>query len=129
MTAQSFFVSANYLSTATVLYKRGTQLNGTAPLYLYGYGSYGISMDADANRIPESLSGLFAFLENEGPKHGIDPTRLGVYAASANTSQSIPYLMSDRAAKGIRAAALYYGVSPTAETPMTPLASVGIEPP
>ena len=31
----------------TVLYKRGTQLNGTAPLYLYGYGSYGISMDAD----------------------------------------------------------------------------------
>lgn len=31
----------------TVLYKRGTPLNGTAPLYLYGYGSYGISMDAD----------------------------------------------------------------------------------
>jgi oligopeptidase B len=30
-----------------VLYKRGTPLNGTAPLYLYGYGSYGISMDAD----------------------------------------------------------------------------------
>jgi oligopeptidase B len=31
----------------TVLYKRGTPLNGSAPLYLYGYGSYGISMDAD----------------------------------------------------------------------------------
>jgi len=31
----------------TVLYKRGTPLNGTAPLFLYGYGSYGISMDAD----------------------------------------------------------------------------------
>lgn len=31
----------------TVLMKRGTPLNGTAPLYLYGYGSYGISMDAD----------------------------------------------------------------------------------
>ena len=31
----------------TVLYKRGTPLNGTAPLYLYGYGSYGISLDAD----------------------------------------------------------------------------------
>jgi oligopeptidase B len=31
----------------TVLFKRGTPLNGTAPLLLYGYGSYGISMDAD----------------------------------------------------------------------------------
>jgi oligopeptidase B len=31
----------------TVLYKRGTPLNGTAPLFLYGYGSYGISLDAD----------------------------------------------------------------------------------
>ncbi|MGE0739822.1 MAG: prolyl oligopeptidase family serine peptidase [Hyphomonadaceae bacterium] len=31
----------------TVLMKRGTPLDGSAPLYLYGYGSYGISMDAD----------------------------------------------------------------------------------
>jgi len=31
----------------TVLMKRGTPLDGAAPLYLYGYGSYGISMDAD----------------------------------------------------------------------------------
>jgi hypothetical protein len=86
------------------------------PRLIAANGMIGISMDADANRIQESLAGLFAFLEREGPKHGIDPTRLGVYAASANTSQSIPYLMSDRAAKGIRAAALYYGMTPTAET-------------
>jgi oligopeptidase B len=31
----------------TVLMKRGTPVDGSAPLYLYGYGSYGISMDAD----------------------------------------------------------------------------------
>ena len=31
----------------TVLMKRGTPVDGTAPLFLYGYGSYGISMDAD----------------------------------------------------------------------------------
>lgn len=30
----------------TVLMKRGTPLDGSAPLLLYGYGSYGISMDA-----------------------------------------------------------------------------------
>jgi oligopeptidase B len=31
----------------TVLMKRGTPVDGSAPLYLYGYGSYGFSMDAD----------------------------------------------------------------------------------
>jgi oligopeptidase B len=31
----------------TVLMKAGTPLDGSAPLFLYGYGSYGISMDAD----------------------------------------------------------------------------------
>lgn len=30
----------------TVLMKRGTPLDGSAPMLLYGYGSYGISMDA-----------------------------------------------------------------------------------
>jgi oligopeptidase B len=31
----------------TVLMKRGTPFDGSAPLLLYGYGAYGISMDAD----------------------------------------------------------------------------------
>lgn len=31
----------------TVLMKRDTPVDGSAPLYLYGYGSYGISLDAD----------------------------------------------------------------------------------
>ena len=30
----------------TLLYKKGTPLDGTAPLFLYGYGSYGISRPA-----------------------------------------------------------------------------------
>ena len=49
------YVTGRFFATAsdgkripiTILMRRGTPLNGTAPLYLYGYGSYGISMDAD----------------------------------------------------------------------------------
>jgi oligopeptidase B len=29
----------------SLVYRKGTPLNGTAPLYQYGYGSYGLSMD------------------------------------------------------------------------------------
>ncbi|MEQ1762044.1 MAG: tetratricopeptide repeat protein [Pyrinomonadaceae bacterium] len=86
------------------------------PRLIAAHGMIGISMDADASRIQDSLKGIFAFLEREGASYGIDASRLGVYAASANTTQSIVYLMSDGAAKGIRAAALYYGATPSAET-------------
>ncbi len=75
-------------------------------------------MDADGERIQDSLRGIFNFLEREGASHGVDAARLGVYAASANTTQSIVYLMGENAAKGIRAAALYYGATPTPQTPL-----------
>lgn len=86
------------------------------PRLVAAHGMIGISMDADGARIQESLRGLFDFLEKDGAKHGVDASRLGVYAASANTTQSLIYLMGDGAAKGIRAAALFYGVTPTPET-------------
>jgi oligopeptidase B len=34
------------LVPVSILYKKGTPLDGSAPLFLYGYGSYGISMPA-----------------------------------------------------------------------------------
>lgn len=88
----------------------------TFPRLVAAHGMVGISMEADGAKIQESLRGLFDFLEKEGARHGIDAARLGVYAASANTTQSIVYLMSDAASKGIRAAALYYGATPSPET-------------
>lgn len=86
------------------------------PRLVAAHGLVGISMEADGARIQANLRELFAFLEKDGTKHGIDATRLGVYAASANVAQSTIYLMSDAASKGIRAAALFYGGAPTTET-------------
>lgn len=82
------------------------------PRLVAAHGMIGISMDADGSRIQDSLKSLFAFLESDGAKHGIDATRLGVYAASANVTQSAIYLMGDNPSKGIKAAALYYGGAP-----------------
>lgn len=82
------------------------------PRLIAAHGMVGISMDADGTRIQDSLRSLFKFLESDGAKHGIDAGRLGVYAASANVTQSSIYLMSDGAAKGIKAAALFYGGAP-----------------
>lgn len=86
------------------------------PRLIAAHEMIGISMNADGNNIQETLKGLFGFLEKEGAKHGIDANRLGVYAASANTTQSLVYLMSENASKSIKAAALFYGATPTAET-------------
>lgn len=72
----------------------------------------GISMTVDGTRIQECLRALFDFIEREGAKHNIDPNRLGIYAASANVTQGANYLMNETAAKGIKAAVLYYGNVP-----------------
>ena len=86
------------------------------PRLVAAHGLVGISMDADGTRIQESLRSMFDFLGKEGAKHGIDANSLGVYAASANTTQSLVYLMSDTASKNIKAAALFYGGSPAQNT-------------
>jgi hypothetical protein len=84
----------------------------TWPRLMAAQGYIGISMESDGDRIQESLQGLFNFLESKGGSYNIDKDRLGVYAASANVSQSSQYLMSATVSKGIKAAVLYYGRPP-----------------
>lgn len=84
----------------------------TWPRLVAAHGLIGVSMEADATRIPECLAAVFDFLAKQGVAHGIDGMRLGVYAASANVSRAAEYLMSANAAAGIRAAVLYYGRAP-----------------
>lgn len=82
------------------------------PRLMAAQGYIGISMEADGSRIQESLQALFDFLQNKGAAFNIDKDKLGVYAASANVTQSSKYLMSDQVSKGIKAAVLYYGRPP-----------------
>ena len=84
----------------------------TWPRLVAAHGLIGISMDNDPERVQAGIAGLFRFLTQQGPSLGVDPDRLGIYAASANVNGAAAYLMSDSAAPGIRAAALYYGQVP-----------------
>ncbi len=82
------------------------------PRLVAAHGMIGVSMDADGARIQESLRGVFDFLTKQGARHGVDGSRLGLYAASANVRGTYEYLIGESAASGIRAAALYYGSVP-----------------
>lgn len=82
------------------------------PRMVAAQGLVGVSMDADGGHIQESLRELFRFLRRDGGKYGVDPSHLGVYAASANVGGAHEYLTSDSVDPGIRAAALYYGGVP-----------------
>jgi Flp pilus assembly protein TadD len=79
------------------------------PRLVAAHGLAGISMDCDGEHVQESLAALFAFLEREGASLGVDASRLGTYAASANVGEATRYLMGAGCAAGIRCAALYYG--------------------
>ena len=84
----------------------------TWPRLVAAHGMMGVSMESDANRVPECLRGVFDFLSKRGAEYGVDGARLGLYAASANVGGAYQYLIGDSAAPGIRAAALFYGGVP-----------------
>jgi len=57
----------------SLLYKKSTPLDGSAPLYLYGYGSYGISMDPYFSASVLSLANrgmIYAVAHIRGGKEG-----------------------------------------------------------
>ena len=91
---------------------RQWEIYRTWPRLVAAHGLIGVSMDADRDSIQGSLRSLFAFFEREGAAHGIDGTRLGVYAASANASGAAELLLGNSAPQGVRAAVLYYGGVP-----------------
>src|SRR5262245_28023778 len=79
------------------------------PKLIAAMGMAGVSMDCDGERIPECLGAVFAFLERSGAEHGIDGSRIGFYAASANVSEASRFLLRAEAPKNVKAAVFYYG--------------------
>jgi Flp pilus assembly protein TadD len=84
----------------------------TWPQLVAAHGYVGISMECDGSRIQESITSLFTFLATSGSEYNVDADKLGIYAASANVTESVNYLMGSKAHKGIKAAVLYYGGVP-----------------
>lgn len=84
----------------------------TWPRLMAAHGLIGVSMETDGSRIQECIRGVFDFLSAKGETYGVDGTRLGLYAASANVTNTTEYLASNEASKNIRAAVLYYGGVP-----------------
>ncbi len=80
------------------------------PKLIAASGLAGVSMDCDAEHIQESLAAVFDFLEKNGKTYGIDGTRIGIYAASANVRESARLLFGEKAPKSVKAAVFYYGV-------------------
>ena len=91
---------------------RQWEIYRTWPRLVAAHGLIGISMDADRDSIQRSLRGLFAFLDRQGGAHGIDASRLGVYAASANASGAAELVLGASPPGGVKAAVLYYGGVP-----------------
>jgi Flp pilus assembly protein TadD len=79
------------------------------PRLIAAQGMAGVSMDCDQASIQACLAAVFAFLEREGARFGIDGTRIGVYAASANVSEASRFLLRPEAPKNVKAAVFYYG--------------------
>lgn len=102
----------NGIGSATVNKAKDQENRRSYPRLVAAHGMIGISMETDSSRIQESFRGLFDFLEKDGTKYGIDASRLGVYAASANTTEAGIFLMEENAPKAIKAAAFYYGIAP-----------------
>lgn len=81
----------------------------TWPRLVAAHGLAGVSMDCDGEDIPGSLAAVFAFLEREGKQLGIDGTRVGTYAASANATEASRFLLRPEAPANVKAAVFYYG--------------------
>jgi tetratricopeptide (TPR) repeat protein len=72
------------------------------------HGMAGVVYTSDRENPARSLDALMTHLAANGAALGIDPSRIAVWACSANVSLALPWLM-EKPRPGVAAAVLYYG--------------------
>jgi dienelactone hydrolase len=76
--------------------------------YLTTRGMAGVTMDSAEGAVPENFDRLLAYLEAHAGALGIDPSRLVVWACSANVTAALP-LVQDVHRGRVSGAVMYYG--------------------
>ena len=90
-----------------------------APVYtswarlIAAHGFVAITMESEVNRVQESFTEFFKYLDKNGSRHHVDASAIGVQALSANCREAIAYTMSEQAFHGIKAGVMYYGMMPS----------------
>ena len=84
----------------------------TWPRLIATQGMIGVSMQADSADPTESMRRALAFLASAHAPAGVDGQRVGVYAASANVTNTSRMLFGANPPQNVRAAVLYYGNVP-----------------
>lgn len=80
-------------------------------------GIAAVTMAAKPDTLDRNLSDLVDHLAARGESLGIDPTRLALFSASANTMVAGRYLTSERGRAQVDTAVFYYGTAPAGELP------------
>lgn len=80
-------------------------------------GMAAVTMAAKAETLDRNLSDLIDHLAARGESLGIDPSRLALFSASANTTVAGRYLTGERGRARVDAAVFYYGNAPAGELP------------
>lgn len=70
------------------------------------HGAAAATMEAEGGRTGERIAQAVAHLRDRGAVHGVDGTRIALWACSANVTAALPYAMGDAP---LRAAVVYYG--------------------
>ena len=80
-------------------------------------GIAAVTMAAKADTLDRNLSDLIEHLAARGESLGVDPSRMALFSASANTTVAGRYLTSERGRERVDAAVFYYGNAPAGELP------------
>ena len=80
-------------------------------------GLAAVTMAAKPETLDRNLSDLIDHLAARGESLGIDPNRLALFSASANTTVAGRYLTSERGRAQVDSAVFYYGNAPAGDLP------------